>query len=110
MAQRNVAKLVGDDARHLVGADLAIGIFAIEAARDEDAPVRRGKPVHRIDLVDIAPSPARDRARRQAFRKAGAAADRQARSIAHQVRATYARRKTGTSQDRRPRPEGSAGT
>ena len=47
-----MAELVGDDAGHLLAGDLAAEELAIEAAGDEDAPVRGGEAVHRVDLVD----------------------------------------------------------
>ncbi len=44
-----------DDRAHFFGADLSGLEFPVEATRDEDAPVRRGKTIHRVYLVKMHP-------------------------------------------------------
>ena len=52
MAQGDVPQLMRDDRCKLFARDLALLELPIKPAGDENAPIRRGKPVYRIDFVD----------------------------------------------------------
>ena len=45
MAQRYMAQFMGNDGGEFLGADLALFIFVVKAAGDEDAPIGCGQAV-----------------------------------------------------------------